>query len=102
VFVGWAIAGLAESVYGVAYNASLYASVPDTPARPVYFAIANLTTFGVAGLGALLAVPLVQSLKHMSMGIGPLMLGQFQCFFGLCALLMVFALFGARLYQTER
>lgn len=102
VFIGWAFAGLAESVYGVAYNASLYAAVPETPARPVYFAIANLTNFGVTGLGALLAVPLVQSLKGTSLAIGPLALGQFQCFFGLCALLMVVSSLGARLFETNR
>lgn len=102
VFVGWALAGLAESVYGVAYNASLYAAVPETPARPVYFAIANLTNFGVTGLGALLAVPLVRSLKGASLEIGPLEMGQFQCFFGLCALLMTVSMFAARLYETKR
>lgn len=94
LLAGWAVVGLADAAYAVTATAALFRAVPDTPARPAYFAIANLLGAGTLGLGALLCVPVLHALKDVSLSLGGLALGQFQLFYAACAILTIFCFVG--------
>ncbi len=95
LLVAWAGVALADAVFGIALPAALYAVVPETPARPAYFAINSLVLQGAFGLCALLSVRILQALDGVTLTLGPLTLHQFHLFYLLCAGLMVPATFGA-------
>jgi MFS family permease len=102
LFAGWALAGAADALFTVAYTATLYAFVPATRGRPAYFAVANLLVTAANGVGALVAVPLLEGLRGVSLSVGPLHLGQFHLFYGLCALAMVPATLSSRWVPSRR
>jgi MFS family permease len=98
----WLLAGLGDAAFSVAMPASLYATVPRGSARPAYFALSNLVLLATYGVGAVAAVPLLEALKSVHVRLGPFVLDQFQCFYGLWTLLMVPCMFGALLLADER
>jgi MFS family permease len=97
VFLGWTVVGVGDAVFGVAGAVALYRVVPDTPARPAFFAVNTLLSMICAAASAALATALVGALAATHLTIGPLTLGPYQCFFGLGMLLYVACLFGVRL-----
>lgn len=98
VLVAWAVVGAADAAFGLAAAAALYSAAPETPARPTYFALNNLITIGLFGIGALIAVPLLELLREVSFTVGSFTIGQFHIFYGFCGLLMIPALFGGLLF----
>jgi len=102
VVVAWTVVGMADGAYGVALTSALYATVPSSLSRPAYFAVANLATIGIFAIGSLAAIPILHALRGVSLSVGPLVLGQFHCFYGLCALAMVGAAFGAGFMPARR
>jgi len=77
---------------------------PETPGRPVYFAIANLVGIGMFGIGGAVALPILQAMKEVNLHVGLLALGQFHCFYALCSILLVPAILGAVFFagRSER
>jgi len=102
VFAGWMAAGLADAGYGVAYSASIYASIPNTPARPTCFALLNLSLFGMAAAGAAGAVFLLAALKPMGFRLGPMNLGQFHLLYVIAAAMMAPLLLSIRFFPGRR
>lgn len=94
IFLGWMFAGVADSATGVLRQATLYASVPDVTQRTAFFAIANIAATAFFAIGSMLAVPVLTSLKGVSVSMGPFTLGQFQLFYAGATLLMIPCLLG--------
>jgi MFS family permease len=84
----WMLVAPADGLYGVAITSALYSSVPDTPNRSVFFAVSNLVALGGYAIGALIAIPILALLRPVQWTWGPFAIGQFQAYYGLCALLM--------------
>ena len=95
--VAWLIAGVADGAYCVSMTGFLYGAVPHSRTRPAYFAVANLFALTTYGVGAVAAVPILEALKGVRLTVGPIVLEQFQCFYAICALLMVPCIFAGRL-----
>lgn len=102
VFLGWTIAGVADACWGVANQNALYEAVPDAPARPAYFALFNLVSFTCFALGSLLAIPLLESLRGFEFRLGPIVLGQFQFCYAVCAVLAFIGAFSTLLLVDSR
>ncbi len=101
VFVGWTLVGTGDAVFGVAGAVALYRVVPDTPARPAFFAVNSLLTMFSAAVSAALATWLVGALTHATLTLGPLRLGPFQIFFALGLLLYLLFVQGTRLMPEK-
>lgn len=106
VFLGWALIGMAEGCYGVAYTTALYGSIPESNARPAYFATYNLVLLLLGAGGAAAAARLVEGLKDSLGGhlytLGPLHLGQYQILYGLCALILIPCILSTQLFPGRR
>ncbi len=97
ILICWAIAAFADGLYVVAISSALYASVPETPNRNVFFAVSNLVALGGYGIGALVAMPILTVLQPVNWNIGPLQIGPYQIYYAICALLMIPCTFSALL-----
>ena len=102
VMIAWAVVALADGLFGLATQTALYASVPDSPSRPAYFAVSNIVSLVFYGIAGLAAVPLLEAIKGITIHVGPLTLGSFHLLYGVCALLMIPCLFSARLVSNAR
>ena len=91
--------GFIDSAYIVAFQPSLFGAVPKDGPRPAFFAVANISSLGTYAVGAMIAEPIVRMLRDVSVTLGPFQLGQYQCFYTICALLMIPASFGALLLK---
>jgi MFS family permease len=89
LYAAWAMVGVADAAWSIAAMVALYDAVPDVPGRPVYFAIANVLSIGIFCVGGLAAIPLLEGLQNTTVQIGPFALGQFQCLYALCFLMMI-------------
>lgn len=98
----WVLAGVGDSAYMLGITNALYGAVPETPARPAYFAVFNLLSLGIYGVGGLLAVPILEALKGVTISLGPFVLGHFHLLFGVSGLMMIPCLFGAQLFPGKR
>lgn len=94
-FAAWWIAALGDGAYLLATQMTLYRVVPVQAPRPAYFAVSNLITFAAFGVGALVAVPILQAMGDVSVEIGPLTLGRFHLLFAASAALMIPCLMSA-------
>ena len=102
LMAAWAFVGLADAVYVIALTSALYKVVPEVPSRPAFFAVSNLFTLGAYGVGAFVAVPLLERLKHVPVRtVGPMLFDQFRFFYAGCGVVMFAAAFGA-LFLTGR
>jgi MFS family permease len=95
LFAAWAMVGVADAIYSIAVTVALYDAVPDTPGRPIYFAISNVLATGTACVGATAAIPILERLRDTTVHLGPFALDQFHSFYVLCFLIMIPAMFGA-------
>jgi MFS family permease len=98
VFLGWMAMGVTDAAYNVAATAALYEVTPHSPARPVYFAIANVLSIGLFAIGALVAIPILHALKDTSVVVAGWHLEQFHLFYAVCGVLMLPCLFGGLLF----
>jgi len=95
ILVAWALVGAADAAWNVSVTAVLYGVIPETRARPAYFAFASLLNSGLCGLGALVAIPVLGAMADWAWKLGPFQFGQFHFFYAMCTVLMIPALFGA-------
>ena len=102
IILAWTFVGAGDAIWAVAGTAALYDAIPETPARPAYFAFASLLSSGLSAAGVLLAMPLLSFMADWSWQLGPFHLSQFHCFYALCAALMVPCLFGAGFLPRRR
>jgi hypothetical protein len=93
--------GVADAIYSIAVTVALYDSVPQTPGRPMYFAISNVLATGMACIGAAAAIPILEGLRDTTLQLGPFALGQFHCFYALCFLIMIPAMYGAVFFPAR-
>jgi hypothetical protein len=100
IMAGWAVVALADAAFGLAIQAALYGSVPDSRARPAYFAVYNFTSLVGYGIGSVLAVPALEAIREVRLQVGPLALGHFHLLYAACTLLMFPCLFAARLIKS--
>jgi len=49
--------------FGLATQTALYASVPDSPSRPAYFAVSNIVSLVLFGIAGLAAVPALEAIR---------------------------------------
>ncbi len=91
----WGVVAPADGLYAVSIASALYARVPNTPNRNVFFAVSNLVALGGYGVGALIAMPILALLQPVRWTAGPLQIGPFQVYYALCALLMTGCLFSS-------
>jgi len=102
VAAAWALVGIADAGYMVAMMSALYGSIPEKGARPAYFAVYSLFSLMSFGIGGMVAVPVLKSLKGVTLSIGSLTLDQFQIFFAICTVMMIASIFGALLLVDPR
>ena len=102
IFIAWAIAGIADAGFNVAFTSALYRSIPETSSRQIHFAVYNLSALLFTALGAAMAARLMEALKGYSLTIGPWTLGQFQLLYGGCALLLIPCILGTHLFPGRR
>jgi MFS family permease len=116
VFLGWALAGIADCAYGLAYFSALYGALPQDRTRSGYLAVMNLLTLGAYATGAALAGLLIQPLANVhielpGLTLGPVAgwswsypgttIGQFQALYVVATLLMFAGTFAAILYPRR-
>lgn len=89
LFIAWAFVGMADGAFGLATQMALYGAVPESPARPAYFAVYNIVTIAFTGLGGAVAVPVLESIKHLHLSVGPLEFTNFHLLYAGCALVML-------------
>lgn len=102
ILVAWAVVALADAAFGLAAQFTLFDAVPNSQARPVYFATSNIVTLSLTGLGGVIAVPLLGAIKNVEFDIGPFHMGSFHLLYGACALAMIPCLFAARLVAGKK
>ena len=102
LMAAWAMVALADGAWALAFQSALYASIPETAARPAYFAVNNFATISLFGLGGAIAVPVLQSIKEVHLVLGPLTLGNLHLLYGFCALLMIPCLFSSVLIKKQK
>jgi MFS family permease len=101
LFAAWALVGLADAAFSIAAAMALYDSVPETPGRPVYFAIANVLSIGIFCIGGVMAIPILEGLQSAAVQVGPFALGQFHCLYAICFILMIPATCGAAFFPAR-
>jgi len=102
VFIGWALIGIAEGGYSVAATSALYSVVPESTARPAYFAVYNIATSLVGMAGAAMSAWMLEHwLAHTSITIGSLTLSHFQLLFGISCALLIGCIFGTQLFPGK-
>lgn len=102
LFVGWSVAGLSDAAFNVATSTLMYRSLPDGSMRTMCFAVNNLVGIGLMGVGALVAVPILESIKEVHVTIGSLSLTHFHLYYGAICLLMIACLAGVRfMFKSE-
>jgi len=97
----WGAVALADGAWGVVLTKLLYETVPDTPLRPAYFAVNNIVGVLFTGIGGMLAVPVLEAIRGVSLTVGPLHLGSFHLLYLGCTLLMIPCLFATRLLPVR-
>jgi len=102
VMIAWALVGLGDAAWNVAYTASVYAAIPHGPGRPMFFAAASLLMVGAFGVGALLAMPLLRALEPLRLTLAGQPLTHFHLFYALCAAAMFLASFAGFFFPTQR
>jgi MFS family permease len=102
LFAAWAIVGVADAAFSIAATMALYDSVPETPGRPIYFAIANVLSIGMFCVGGAAAIPILEGLRDATVQIGPFALGQFHCLYAICFILMIPATCGAAFLPARK
>jgi MFS family permease len=99
LFIAWGLAGLADSATIVSTTALSYRSLPEGSAtRPAYFAVLSLFSTGLYAIGALIAVPILVGLRHVTLTIGGLHLTHFHIFYFALMVMMVFSAIASRLF----
>jgi len=93
----WVMVGVVESIFYVSLLGSLYAAVPQTPARPAYFLLYSLAQLSLFGLGAALAAPILTAIKDVRIVLGPFALTNMHLLYAVVTVLMIPALFAAML-----
>jgi predicted MFS family arabinose efflux permease len=89
VIVAWTAVGAVDMLYGIAVQSALYGLLPESPARPAFFAASSLTNLGLYAVGAWGAMHIAEALKGVHLQVGPITLGQFHLLYAGCALLML-------------
>jgi len=100
VFLAWALIGVAEAGFGVAVGCALYEVVPESTARPAYFAVYSLMTVLFSALGAAGAVWIVSQMSGAT--IGGLHFGKFQLLFAIACLMLIPCILGTQLYPGKK
>ena len=101
VVLSWGLVGAVDAAYAVAYQAGLYAVVPERGQRSTFFAVANLAGLGFYSLGALLAEALIRRLGGTAVALGPLVLTRYNILYAGCGLLMFGTTFAGLLWPRR-
>jgi len=91
----WAGVALADAGATLSFSSLIYATVPQSPSRPAYFAAWNIMAWGSFALGGAVAAPRLESIRHVTLTIGPFTLGHFHLLYLGCAVLMAATTFAA-------
>ncbi len=96
VMGAWLLAAVPDALYTVALTAALYQAIPEqAPSRPAFFAVSNLVSLAFYGVGAQVAVTVLQRMRNAEVTVGPFIFGQFHLYYLGCAAAMAFTLFAA-------
>lgn len=102
VFLAWALIGVAEAGFSVAVSCALYEVVPDSTARPAYFAVYSLLTVLFSAIGSAVAVGIVSRMAGVTVTVGGIQFGQFQLLFAIACLLLIPCILGTQLYPGKK
>ncbi|OGV68364.1 MAG: hypothetical protein A3K19_28075 [Lentisphaerae bacterium RIFOXYB12_FULL_65_16] len=92
----WLLAAIPDGLYNVALMAAMFQAIPEnSPSRPAFFAVSNLVTLVFYGLGAQIAVLILEGIKTVTVTVGPFSFGHFHLYYLGCAALMAVAQFAA-------
>ncbi len=100
VVAAWAVVGVMDSIFAIAYPAALYAVVPRDGARPAYFAVASLVVMGVHALGAVASEAVLRGLERW--GTSDSGFTAYHIMLAMSALMMLPASFAALLLPRSR
>jgi len=101
VMAAWTLVGVADALLTIAFNVSLFHVVPDTPARPAYFAFYNISVVLCAAVCAAVAAAIVSALARTTVISSPLHLGQFQLFFAIVLVVLLPCLLSTWLFPGK-
>jgi MFS family permease len=95
VILGWTCVSVVDAFESIAMQANLFGAVPENGPRPAFFAITNLIVLSATAIGATISEIIVHLFRNISIHWGPFAMGQYQCLYAICAILMVPCTFGA-------
>ena len=102
LFIAWGLAGLADAAYSVWPSILLFRILPNSNARPAFFAILSVITVGLFGFGAMCAVPILEGLKSVQFQIGGTALTHFHIFYIGVGVLMFISAFAVRIFFARQ
>jgi MFS family permease len=97
IYVAWMIAAVADTVLNIAHVSAFYRILPHTPARSAYFAMYNIISLALAGLGAMVSIPILKWLKRFTFSFDGWTFSNFHYLFALATLIMIAATIAVRL-----
>lgn len=102
IFIAWALVSMADAQFMVSTSSALYGAVPDTPARPAYFALYNLASSLITAIGAIAAIAVVEWLKPHTLTLGAFTFDQFHLLYAACFVVLIPCLFATQLYPGKK
>ena len=100
--LAWAAVAIADAGAMLSFSSLVYGTVPRSPSRPAYFAAWNIMTWGSYAVGGAVATPVLESIRNVSVTIGPLRLGHFHLLYVACTVLMLITTFAALWFPKMR
>jgi MFS family permease len=101
LYVAWIIIAFGDAMWGIATQSALFGTVPKSGARPAFFAVANLVTLGLYGIGALCGEVLIRSIAGTRYEIAGISMGQYSILFLVSSILMIPCTAGAYLMSKS-
>ena len=94
--LAWGAVAIADAGAALSFSSVVYGTVPQSPSRPAYFAAWNIMTWGSYAVCGAIAAPVLESIRDVTVTVGPLRLGHFHLLYVACTVLMLATTFAAR------
>lgn len=98
IYLAWALAGPVDAAFGLCIQTGLMGAVPAQGARPAYFAVSNIVTLGLYGIGGPLAEAAMRHIGSGVWNVGPLVIGRYHLLYAACGVIMLATTFAGLLW----
>ncbi len=98
IYLAWALAGPVDAAFGLCIQTGLMGAVPAQGARPAYFAVSNIVSLGLYGIGGPLAEAVMRHIGPGVWTVGPLEIGRYHLLYAACGVMMLGTTFAGLLW----